>query len=190
MVRRKSAEVEPVETDDTVTYDARPVVRGARVLCFVSGAALVAHHLLTGVILTPFLGGEAFVWGNVLGSLIVALGAGMLLGEVIGRLFGGAPRAGYRILAVSGTLIVVGSWLSPRIARAVLDRDPDSPWAPTLVLGVLTVVPGVLLAAIVPSMIEASAAAETGSPATVTRRATRRFALAMLGGVVGLAASS
>lgn len=187
VARKKPAEADP---DETITYDARPVVRGARLLCFVSGAALVAHHLLTGVVLTPFLGGEAFVWGNVLGSLIVSLGAGMLGGELIGRLLGGVPRAGFRVLAVAGSLIVLTAWLAPKIARAVLDRDPDAPWNPALVLSAITVLPGVLLASLVPSMIEASVTAESGSPATLSRRATRRFALAMLGGIVGLVASS
>ncbi len=187
MGRKRTGEV---ETDDTLTYDPKPVVRGARVLCFAAGAALVAHHLLTGVILAPFLGGEAWVWGNVLGSLIVALGAGMLGGDALGRLFGGAARSGYRLLAVAAVLIVAGSWASPRVARAVLDRDPDAPWAPAVVLAALTVIPGTLLAAIIPAMIEASAAAEAGSPQTVSRRAIRRFALAMFGGTAGLGASS
>jgi hypothetical protein len=156
----------------------------------VAGAALVSQHLLTGVLLAPFLGGEAFVWGNVLGSLIVSLGLGMLGGELVSSLFGGAPRSGYRIVAVAGVLVALATWASPRVARAVLDRDPDSPWAPAIVLGALTVLPGVLLASVVPGMIEAALSRETGSPRALARTAVRRFALAMAGGVLGLAVSS
>jgi hypothetical protein len=143
-----------------------------------------------GVVLSPFLGGDAFVWGNVLGSLVVSLGVGMLLGEVLGRVFGGAPRSGYRILAFAGLQVLLSAWASPAVARFVLDRDPDSPWAPGMILGGLTVFPGLLLAAVVPGMVEASVRNETGSAQTLARTAMHRFSLAMLGGIVGLAVSS
>jgi hypothetical protein len=184
--RKKSLE----DSEDTITFITGPPARGARVLCLCAGGALVLQHLLMGVVLSPFLGSDAFVWGNVLGSLVVSLGLGMLAGEVLGRLFGGNPRAGYRILALAGLLVALGAWASPIVARFALDMDPDSPWAPAMALGALTVLPGVLLAAVLPGMVEASVRDETGSAQKLARSAMKRFSLAMLGGIVGLAIAS
>ncbi len=189
MGRKKSLE-DSEDSEETITFIAGPPARGARVLCLCAGGALVLQHLLMGVVLSPFLGGDAFVWGNVLGSLVVSLGLGMFAGEVLGRLFGGNPRAGYRILALAGVLVALGAWATPLVARFVLDLDPDSPWAPAMALGALTVLPGVLLAAVLPGMVVASVRDETGSAQKLARSAMKRFSLAMLGGMVGLAIAS
>ncbi len=182
-----SKKVEAIQPAPAARGVPVPAARGVHVLCIAAGAALVLDHLLTGVLLTPFLGAEAFVWANVLGSVLVALGIGTAAGEVLGKAAGGPPRGGFRLVALAGILIVLATWALPVVARAVLDRDPDSPWAPSLVIATLTVLPGVLLVAVVPAVVETATPEDAGATAILVRRALRRLSLAMLGGTASLA---
>jgi hypothetical protein len=187
--RKTSGARSAVDPDETVTYDATPPrLRGARVLCVAAGIALVAHHLLVGVLATPFFGGEAFVWGNVLGAFVLSLGVGMGAGDLLGRLAGGTPRGPWRLTALAGALVVLAAWVFPRIARAVLDGGPDSPFAPAAAFAVVLALPGIVLASIIPSVV--AAGATDAAPAALARSTLRRFSLSMLGGVAGLAIAS
>src|SRR5438552_9774094 len=89
-------------------------VRGVPVLCFVAGLALVADHLLTGVLAIPFFGAHAFVWGNVLGAFVLSLALGIGGGGVLGWLAAGPPRSPWRLASLSGVLIAAATWGLPR----------------------------------------------------------------------------
>lgn len=178
-VRRTPAA--PPDPDETVDLPPEPPrLQGPRFLVFVAGAALVTQHLLTGVIATPFFGGEAFVWGNVLGAFLLSLGAGLGLGEGLVWLAGGSPRGPWRLAAAGGALVVAATWGFPWIARRVLDAGPESPWAPAITFALTLALPGAVLASVIPAVL----------PTAPARSALRRVALALLGGLAGLVLSS
>jgi hypothetical protein len=190
-VGRKTSE-RIVDSDETITYIAPPRVRGGRVLCLAAGGALAIQHVLTGLLATPFFGSEAFFWGSVFGAFMLSIALGFALGDRLGAFVGGAPHGPYRLLGLGGLLLAVATWGLPVVARAVLDHDPDSPLAPFAALVPLLCVPGFVLASVVPSSVPGlGSAPEPGrSSADLARGALRRFALALLGGVLGLGLAS
>lgn len=186
MARRDDKKADP---DETVTYLPPPSVPGARVLALAAGCALAAQHVLTGLLATPFFGSEAFFWANVLGAFLLSAALGFALGDKASTLVGGAPRGPWRLLGLGSALVTLATWALPVVARAMLDRDPDSPLAPAATLLPVLVLPGFFLAAVVPASIPGvGAPIEPGkNPIAVAHLALRRFSLALLGGVLGLA---
>lgn len=163
--------------------------RGGPALCFLAGVALVADHLLTGVLAMPFFGGHAFVWGNVLGAFVLALALGIGGGAPLGWLAGGPPRGSWRLVSLAGAAIVASTWAFPRVARHILDGSPDSLFAPGATFALVLSLPGACLAAAITSAIRADSGAGLSADAAV-KGALRKLAFAMLGGVVGLALAS
>ncbi|MBI3724047.1 hypothetical protein HY251_08870 [bacterium] len=189
MAREKTEKEKDEREDETVTYVVVPL-RGARLLCLVAGVALVVQHALTGLLSAPFFGGDAFVWGNVLGAFVVSLGVGTGFGDRLGALAGKASHRPWRLLALGGGLVYLATWALPLVARGVLDRDPDSPLAAAMTFAVILALPGSVLASIVPCVIGELGQDGPGDRLRIARIALRRFALAMLGGLGGLALAS
>lgn len=160
---------------------------GPRLLCFAGGAALTAFFVHLGLLTTPFFGSGAFLWANIFASFLLALALGYGLGDLLSRLAGpmnlklAAPR-----LAVAGGL---GAWLaaymSPVVCRRILAHDPDWTLAPMVAIVAISVVPGALIAAIVPS--ELRVRLPDSDPETMARAALRLLGLMVLGGVAGIA---
>ncbi len=125
-----------------------------QVLCFVAGASLSAFFIHVGMLATPFFGAGAFLWSNVLAALIGASVLGELVAFARWRQGGGAPLA--PLAAIAGILGWVALYLVPVVCRTILDRDPAWTYAPALAVGVIAVIPGALLSAIVPTALAGS----------------------------------
>jgi hypothetical protein len=143
-------------------------------LLFSAGAAGAGLHALGGLMLTPFFGPSPFFWANVLASLPLSIGLGAALGRAAERW-----RAVYGTAAAAGALVVAVPVALAPLARAVLDRDPDSLLAPAAaVLALLTL----------PSALAAVGAGGAARPHSPKGRGGMVLILAA-GGVAGVAAS-
>jgi hypothetical protein len=125
-----------------------------QVLCFVAGASLSAFFIHVGMLATPFFGSGAFLWSNVLAALIGASVLGELVAFARWRQGAGAPLA--PLAAIAGILGWLALYLVPLVCRTILDRDPAWGYAPALAVGVIAVIPGAFLSAIVPTALAGS----------------------------------
>jgi hypothetical protein len=157
---------------------------GQQVLCFVAGAALSSFFVHVGMLATPFFGGGAALWANVLGALILCSVLGELVALVRFREDAafGSLRAAARLAAVSGALVWLACWGLPRVCRAVLDQNPDWAYAPTLVVLLISVLPGTALATIAPAALRSG-----GARGDDVREALLDRGLYLVGALVGLA---
>lgn len=144
-----------------------------QVLCFVAGASLSAFFIHVGMLATPFFGAGAFLWSNVLAALIFA----SVLGELVAfaRWRQGASAAERQwsplapLAAIAGILGWLALYLVPLVCRTILDRDPAWTYAPALAVGVVAVIPGALLSAIVPTALAGSQKEPVDHDTTSTR---------------------
>lgn len=156
---------------------------GQQVLCFVAGAALSSFFVHVGMLATPFFGGGAALWANVLGALVLSSVLGELVALVRIREDAafGSLRAAARLASISGGMVWLALWGLPRVCRAVLDQDPEWAWAPTLVVLVISVLPGTALATIAPAALRAG-----GARGDDVREALVDRGLYLLGAMAGL----
>lgn len=163
---------------------------GPRLLCFAGGAALSAFFVHIGLLATPFFGSGAFLWANVFAGFLLALAAGFGLGDLIAAAAGrkNTDRAAPRLAVVGGLLAWLAAWALPAVCRWVLAGDPEWTLAPAVAIGLTTLVPGALIAAIAPSELRVRLAECDAH--TAGRVALRLMGLTTLGGITGIALSA
>ncbi|MGE0710504.1 MAG: hypothetical protein AB7N76_18125 [Planctomycetota bacterium] len=161
---------------------------GPRLLCFVGGAALTAYFVLLGLLATPFFGAGSFLWAMVFAAFLVALAAGQGLGTLLARAMGARnlEHAAPRLAVAGGLLAWASAYLLPEVCRAVLDRDPSFQLAPLVAMVAVSLLPGALIAAIVPSEVRVRVAGSEGKEAATAQAALRLTGLMTLGGVAGI----
>lgn len=157
------------------------------VLPIVAGAVLASWVVVGGLLGTPFFNLGAGYWGNIVSALALALGIGFGLGHRIAPIAGRSERAACRLAIVAGAAITGATWALPLLARAILDHDPDWRWASTIfALGVIAL-PGALVASVVGATVRVSDSETRLRIEDGHVSAQRRFALAMVGGIAGVA---
>jgi len=119
---------------------------------FASGAAIMALEILGSRILAPYFGSTLFVWGSLIGVVLISLSVGYFLG---GKLADKKPD--FNILAwmlfVSGIFI----FFVPTLASIILGFDfitNNAKYGPLIVTFVLFFIPTVLLAMVSPFAIK------------------------------------
>lgn len=159
---------------------------GPRLLCFAGGAALAAYFVLLGLLATPYFGSGAFVWSNVFACFLLALAFGHGLGDLIVAL------AHERLKRVAPAVAVLGgglAWLSayalPTVCRLVLGRDAEWTFAPAVAIAAASLVPGAVIAAVVPcelrARLDGCENARAGARVTL-----RLISLMTCGGIAGV----
>jgi len=160
---------------------------GPRLLCFVGGAALTAFYVHMGLLGTPFFGSGAFLWASVFACFMLSLALGTGLGDLLCRLAGllDCRQAGPRLALLGGLGAWLAAWALPQACRAVLAMDPSWELAPFASLGLVAVLPGALIAAILPAELRVRLQQAEG--ASMSRQALRLMGLIKLGGLAGIA---
>jgi len=160
---------------------------GPRLLCFAAGAALSFFFLHLGLLATPFFGSGAFLWANVLACFLLALALGYGLGDLIAKVAGpkNVERSAPRLVAAGGVLAWLAAYLLPEACRLALGNDPGWKLAPALAIALTTLVPGALIAGVLPSQLRTRI--ETCDAREAARVALRLFGLVTVGNVVGIA---
>ena len=164
---------------------------GPRLLCFAGGGVLTASFVHQGLLATPFFGSGALLWANVFGAFLLALALGYGLGDLFAAVVGRThrERAGPRLAVLGGLAAWASAYWAPVACRWVLGFDPDWVLAPTAAMVLVTLVPGSLIAAVVPSEVRLRLAQDERDDAAAARAALRLLGLMTLGGVVGVAVS-
>jgi hypothetical protein len=164
---------------------------GPRLLCFVVGAALSTYFLHMGLLATPFFGAGAFVWANVFACFLLALALGFGLGDLLATVAGPTKTelAAGRLAVAGGLAAWASAYWLPTICRAVLEPNPEWSLAPAVSMAAATIVPGALVAAVIPSELRCRCEDEGITPHEVARRSLRLLGLMTLGGVVGVIVS-
>jgi hypothetical protein len=160
---------------------------GPRLLCFVSGAALTAFFVHLGLLATPFYGSGAFLWANVFACSLLAMALGHFAGDLIVSFAGREKdhRIAPILAVVGGLLAWLATYLSPTIHRWVLGHDPDLSLAASLGIALTSLLPGVLIAAIVPCELRARLD-DCETPRAGARVTLRLMGLLCLGGIGGI----
>ncbi|MCA8920985.1 MAG: hypothetical protein KDD82_04205 [Planctomycetes bacterium] len=162
---------------------------GPRLLCFASGGALAAFYVHVGLLATPFFGPGSFLGASLFASFLLALALGFGLGDGIAWTAGrsSAERSAARLALSGGLAAFVSAYALPDVCRWALRVDPDGLFAPVVSMTLCTLIPGSLIAAVVPSEIRVRMFDCDGKEAG--RSALRLLGLMTLGGVVGTVVS-
>lgn len=162
---------------------------GPRLLCFAGGGVLTASFVFQGMLATPFFGSGEFLWANVFAAFLLSLALGFGLGDLVAAAAGHKhhDRAAPRLAVLGGLTAWAAAYLAPVACRWVLGHDPDWVLAPTAAMILATLIPGTLIAAIVPSEVRQRLANEAEDDAAAARSSLRLLGLMTLGGVVGVA---
>lgn len=126
-------------------------------LLFLAGLAIAGAHILVGLLLAPFFGGGPFLWAQVLMGFIASLAFGAFIGNskrLRGR-FDSDSTTNWRapndaanfLIGFGGLWIAATPLMLTRVARLVLDADPDNLFAASIITFILLVIPGAALAA-------------------------------------------
>jgi len=154
-------------------------------LLLAAGAVAAGLHAVAGLMLTPFFGASPFFWAHVVASFPLSLALGILLGRPLRRR--SAPATPYRIGAIAGGLCAAVPIALAPCARAILDRNPDAPFAPALAVLVLVTLPAALATAVLPTLARAVARKRGLLPVIIASPGGALLVYAG-GGVLGIAA--
>jgi len=160
--------------------DARIEAVALYAVVFICGTVLMSAEIVGSRILAPYFGSAIFVWGSLIGVVMLALAAGYYVG---GRLADKYPafQVLCGIIAAAGLFLL----LMPALANAVcgaIEMNFTGPRAgPLLASVVLFLVPGVLMAMVSPFAVRLSAK-DLSSLGNVTGRL---YALSTGGSIVG-----
>ena len=163
---------------------------GPRLLCFAVGAAKAAFFVHLGLLATPFFGSGAFLWANVFACFLLTLALGYGLGDLLGVAAGREQqdRSAPRLAALGAVSAWLAAYFMPELCRLVLEHDATWMLAPAVAIAATSVVPGMLMSAVVPSQVRACVA-EGQDAHQVARASHRLLGLLTLGGVIGVLAS-
>ncbi len=153
---------------------------------------LTAAFVHLGLLATPFFGSGAFLWATVFAAFLLALALGWGLGDVVASAAGRRQRerAAARLAVAGGLCAWLAAYLLPVACRWILERDPSWVLAPAAAIVLVSLVPGMLIAAIGPSELRVRLGdGEGGDARRLARGALRLLGLNAFGGVVGVMVS-
>jgi spermidine synthase len=156
---------------------ASAVLRG---VVFVCGAVIMALEIAGSRLLAPYFGNSVFVWGSLIGIVLLALAVGYYAGGLLADRW---PRAAALagLIVVPGILIFLLPFGYPAVNRAIAATDLGTRWGPLAASLVLFLVPSCFLGTVSPYAVrlQATAVARVGTTAGVL------YAISTAGSIVG-----
>ena len=129
-------------------------VRAAKILLlFWSGFSIMALELLSSNLMAPYFGASVYVWGSIIGTFMVHMSLGYVLGGYLARRFGRLAPLPLMALPGFAWLLLLPYMVGPlgdRVSEAVDDARLGS----LIVMNILFAVPVVLAAMTSPYVIE------------------------------------
>lgn len=149
-------------------------------ITFVGGGVLLALEIVASRIIAPAFGNSIYVWGSLIGIILLALSAGYALG---GRIADRWPSWGgfATVVFLSGVLVLVIPPSAPTILDQVTIADLGPRASPLVASLLLFFLPGAVMAMISPYAIRLRAK----SIATIGNVAGGLYALSTAGSIVG-----
>lgn len=160
-----------------------------RVVVFLCGAVVMAVEIMGSRVLAPFFGSDIFVWGSLIGVVLLALSLGYYFG---GKLADKIPRFAVLggIILVAGFYLLALPFFSSGVCETVRKGTSfgggASPIPPLVACLVLFLFPGVLLGTVSPFAIKLA----TRSLSTVGGVAGSLYALSTVGSILGTMATA
>jgi len=155
------------------------------VLVFVCGAVLMSAEIAGSRVLSPFFGSAVFVWGSLIGVIMVALAAGYYAGGILSDRFPSfALLCG--IVAGAGLFLLVMPAFAVPLCGLVESAFPGPRAGPLISSVLLFLVPGMLLAVVSPFAVRLSAKGLS----QLGNVAGRLYALSTAGSIVGTLATT
>ncbi|MCS7304953.1 MAG: fused MFS/spermidine synthase [Thermoguttaceae bacterium] len=123
---------------------------------FGSGWILMGLEILAGRMLTPFFGGEIYVWGSIIGVFLAGLSIGYVLGGLLSKLWPSPWGMAVVLLLAAGTLVPVGAFYD-WIAEGVAGWDWPVQWGSLAAAAILFLPPSILLGMVSPYAVRLTA---------------------------------
>ncbi|MEZ6184195.1 MAG: hypothetical protein R3F62_04190 [Planctomycetota bacterium] len=151
--------------------------------------ALAAFYVHVGLLATPFFGSGSFLGASLFASFFLALALGFGLGDVFAWTAGrtSAERSAARLAVGGGVGAFLAAYALPEVCRWALHVDDNGVFAPVIATTVCTLIPGALIAAVVPSELRVRTLDCDGREAG--RSTLRLLGVMTLGGVLGTGVS-
>ncbi len=152
---------------------------------FLGGAIFMSLEIAGSRVMAPHLGSSIFVWGALIGVIMLALSVGYYLG---GKIVDRHPNFGLLMMfvAAAGIFILLIPYISDPVLSAIAKGDTHPRLDPLLGTLILFVVPSVLLAMVSPFAVRLCATKVSGMGGV----AGRLYALSTAGSIVGTLATS
>jgi len=147
---------------------------------FGSGWILMGLEILAGRMLTPFFGGEIYVWGSIIGVFLAGLSIGYVLGGLLSKLWPSPWGISVVLILAAVALVPVGLFYDG-IAEGVAGWDWSVRWGCLAAAAILFLPPSVLLGMISPYAVRLTARRME----TVGLSAGLLYALATIGSFLG-----
>jgi spermidine synthase len=168
------------EATSAKPVDARIEAAALYVVVFTCGAVLMSAEIVGSRILAPYFGSAIFVWGSLIGVVMVALAIGYYVGGRLADKYQSFPILCV-IVAAAGLFFLVLPAFSNVLCGAIEVTFTGPRSGPLLASVVLFLVPGILLAMVSPFAVRLSAK-DLSSLGNVTGRL---YALSTGGSIVG-----
>lgn len=145
---------------------------------FICGAVLMALEIIGGRLLTPYYGGTVYVWGSIIGIILLSLSLGYYLG---GRLADKKPKAHYLSLLILSAAVLIA--LIPFIYFPIIKLFSGLPrmYSPLFSAIALFFLPSLLMGTVSPFAIRLRAK----NVGKIGKLSGNLYALATVGSVVG-----
>ncbi|MHC4247544.1 MAG: fused MFS/spermidine synthase [Planctomycetota bacterium] len=147
---------------------------------FICGAVLMSAEIVGSRVLAPYFGSAIFVWGSLIGVVMLALAVGYYVGGRLADRYPAFPVL-CGIVAAAGLFLLIMPAFSNAVCGAIEVTFTGPRSGPLLASVVLYLVPGVLLAMVSPFAVRLSAR-DLSSLGNVTGRL---YALSTGGSIVG-----
>ena len=168
------------ETPDRGSASERIEAVALYALVFICGAVLMSAEMVGSRILAPYFGSAIFVWGSLIGVVMVALASGYYIGgRVADRYPAFTVLCG--LVGAAGLFLLVMPAFSNSVCGAIEETFTGPRAGPLLASIVLFLVPGILLAMVSPFAVRLSAR-DLSSLGNVTGRL---YALSTGGSIIG-----
>lgn len=150
------------------------------IVVFVCGTVLMAAEIAGSRVLAPYFGSAIFVWGSLIGIVMVALAFGYYVGGRVADVKPSFPLL-CGIVAAAGLWLMVMPAFSNAACGAIEDAFKGPRAGPLLASICLFLVPGVLLGMVSPFAVRLSAR----EVSHIGNVAGRLYALSTVGSIVG-----
>ena len=156
-----------------------------RTQVFIAGASIMVLELLGSRMLAPFYGSTLFVWGSLIGVVLLGLSIGYSYGGKRADL-NSSYMAFSLLIFGAGTYILVATLASADIFKFVLALNLGERYGPLAAAILFLAIPSFLLGAVSPYAIKLS----TKSLASVGKTAGNLYSLSTMGSIVGTFATT
>ena len=145
---------------------------------FICGAVLMALEIIGGRLLTPYYGGTVYVWGSIIGIILLSLSLGYYLG---GKLADKKPKAHFLSLLILLAAVLIAS--VPFIYFPIIEMFSGLPrmYSPLFSATALFFLPSLLMGTVSPFAIRLRAK----NIGKIGKLSGNLYALATIGSVVG-----